>query len=230
MYIYNNMGIKLNLLNRKFGKLKVIAFSKTIKGCTFWLCKCECGNEKIIKGSSLTSFNTKTCGCSFKENGLKHGLCYCPEYGVWNQLKQRCYNSKNPAYKNYGGRGIEVCNLWLNSFENFYKDMGKKPSSEYTIERINNNLGYYFENCRWATRLEQGRNKRNNVIGINALMTRQRRWQVKMKADNRCTMCGNNRNGTNKSYCINCTIKVREYQRVYVKAKKIKKILLFTNK
>ena len=76
-------------------------------------------------------------------------------------------------------------------------------------------------NCKWATRKEQGRNKRNNITGIEALMTKQYRWQLKMKLEKRCVRCGKDKDGTSKLYCINCTIKVREHQRIYIKAKKV---------
>lgn len=86
------------------------------------------------------------------------------EYNLWNSIKQRCYNKKNKSYKNYGYRGIRMCKTWKNSFEQFYKDMGPKPSDKHSIERINNNWYYCKENCKWATRKEQSRNKRTNTI------------------------------------------------------------------
>lgn len=96
---------------------------------------------------------------------MKHGYAIInvkPEYKAWLAMKSRCYYEDNIGYKNYGGRGIKVCDSWLNSFENFIKDMGDKPSLEYSLDRINVNGDYSKENCRWATKLEQSNNKRNN--------------------------------------------------------------------
>lgn len=87
-----------------------------------------------------------------------------PEYAAWAGIKQRCLNKKNRFYKNYGGRGITVCARWLNSFDNFCADMGPRPSPKHSIERVNNDLGYSPENCKWATKFEQTRNTRRNVI------------------------------------------------------------------
>lgn len=83
------------------------------------------------------------------------------EYGAWSSMIQRCTNPNNPPYFNYGGRGITVCERWM-SFENFFEDMGEKPSSNHSLDRKDNNLGYYKENCKWSLRAEQNRNKRNN--------------------------------------------------------------------
>ena len=93
-----------------------------------------------------------------------HGRSGTPEYVAWKRMIGRCYDKNRPVYPRYGGRGILVCDRWRHSFPAFYADMGPKPSSEYTLERINNSLGYSPENCKWATRTEQNRNKRTNVL------------------------------------------------------------------
>lgn len=96
-------------------------------------------------------------------SGIIHGMCYSKEYSIWNNMKNRCYNKKVPNYSNYGGRGIRVSKSWYNSFVQFYKDMGKVPKGDTSIERINNDIGYCKSNCKWATRTEQNNNRRNNI-------------------------------------------------------------------
>lgn len=92
--------------------------------------------------------------------GFKHGGCGTPEYAAWHSMKDRCYNPNNKRYPIYGGRGIRVCPQWGSSFVNFLADMGDKPSSQHSLERVDNNKGYYKGNCRWATREDQAQNKR----------------------------------------------------------------------
>jgi len=92
-----------------------------------------------------------------------HGMSLTREYFVWKDMLTRCYHENNKHYQNYGGRGIVVCELWKNSFLDFLVDMGKRPSNKHSIDRINVNGNYCFENCRWATKLEQDRNKRNTI-------------------------------------------------------------------
>jgi hypothetical protein len=131
-------------------------------------CLCDCGNIKKISLSDLRSNNTKSCGClnlkQIKIHSLKHSHWIngksTSEYNSWQGMKQRCYNPKNIRYKHYGGRGIIVCDRWLESFINFFEDMGNKPSAEYSIDRINVDGNYELTNCRWATPKEQANNKK----------------------------------------------------------------------
>lgn len=162
----------IDLTGQIFGRLKVLEHFKIVDRSgkrvrTKWRCKCECGNITDVAGSSLRSGNTKSCGCLHKEKMsiLKkiHGLRHSSEYYSWSAMRSRCSNPKNIRYKNYGGRGIKVCDEWLNDFVQYYKDMGPKPSPKHSIDRINNDGDYEPRNCRWATRNEQQRNTGQNV-------------------------------------------------------------------
>jgi len=160
----------IDLTGMRFGSLTVLNFVESLAGSRRWLCKCDCGNEKVIRGNALRTGNTKSCGCLLikvnKEIHKTHGNRYSLEWNIWNGMRQRCYNKKNKSYKNYGGRGIAVCDSWNNrdGFKNFLKDMGFKPTKTHSLDRIDNNGNYCPENCRWATVEEQSCNKRNTII------------------------------------------------------------------
>lgn len=147
-----------------FGRLTVI--HKT--GLTKWketrvLCRCSCGIEKEFTYKVLVRGDTKSCGCIQREhpNATTHGKCKSRAYYCWRNMLNRCYWRKSKSYPDYGGRGIRVCARWREDFELFYQDMGDPPAGA-TIERKNVNGHYTKDNCYWATRMEQGKNRRNN--------------------------------------------------------------------
>lgn len=165
------MGKFIDLTGEKYGRLAVLNIAyKAPDRVYFWNCLCDCGKYCIIRGSTLRKSNgTKSCGCLHKEAvsliKRKHGLSKntTAEYRAWKAMKKRCYNKSYVYYNEYGGRGIKVCDRWLNSFENFLEDMGKRPSNKHSLDRYPNvNGDYEPENCRWATQKQQCSNKRNN--------------------------------------------------------------------
>ena len=149
---------------------------RTKDGQVLWLCLCECGDRKLIRASSLKNGNSKSCGCAIGSNLIKHGLYKHKLMGVWTTMKQRCFNPKASAYKHYGGRGIVVCEEWLNDFIIFYGwaiNNGYKEGLE--IDRENTYGDYSPNNCRWRTHSENTQNtmiQSNNTsgyIGVSAL-------------------------------------------------------------
>lgn len=149
----------------EFGRLKVEAFvGKNKHRKRVWRCRCRCGAVLDVVGSALPSGNTNSCGCYSLDRATTHGKSKgCKEYRIWAGMVQRCTNPNNPDWGHYGGRGIVVCDEWL-TFENFYRDMGDCPPWGHSIDRRDNDGGYSVNNCRWATRKEQDRNKRTNRL------------------------------------------------------------------
>lgn len=133
-------------------------------GVAVWLCRCDCGNEKEVTQSNLVSGNVRSCGCLAKDTVVTHGMTASPEYRAWAHMKERCSNPRVHNYNRYGGRGIKVCDRWLNSFENFIADMGPRPSSGHSLEREEVDGDYEPGNCRWATAREQAFNRRTNHV------------------------------------------------------------------
>ena len=156
----------INMIGFKFGEWTVISRSIESKNKdTYWKCICTCGNTKDISGSSLRRGLSKQCKeCHIKKNIRKTGLSRNKEstYRIWSAMKERCFNKNNKNYMRYGGRGITVCESWL-SYENFHDDMGKRPKG-YSIERIDSDGNYNPENCKWASMIEQNRNRCGNKL------------------------------------------------------------------
>lgn len=171
------MGKFIDLIGKRFGRLIVINRVDNSKdGKVRWLCECNCKQKnKIIVGTStLKNKHTKSCGCIRREKIIirnklrtKHGHNKKEKvtviYKSWDSMIQRCTNPNNENYKDYGGREITVCKRWM-KFENFLEDMGEHPGLGYSLHRINNDKGYYKENCKWATIKEQNINKRNSCL------------------------------------------------------------------
>ena len=158
-----------DLTGQRFGRLVVQERDFSYKKAAYWICLCDCGNHATVQSCHLRSGATQSCGCLNKENVRErktvHGGSYSRLYRTWSSMKGRCYNPNDPNYKDYGGRGITICDEWRDSFEAFrdwaltngYRD-------DLTIERLNVNGNYEPSNCTWLTNKEQQNNKRNNHL------------------------------------------------------------------
>ena len=160
------MGNLIDITGIKYGMLTVIKFSEMRKEKAYWLCVCDCENECVVVGNNLKNYHTQSCGCKHKDANFKrlttHGMCKSSEYRIWSHMLERCSNNKAKSFKNYGGRGITVCEKWL-TFEGFYEDMGDRPEV-LTLDRKNVNGNYEKDNCRWATQKVQQNNRTNNRV------------------------------------------------------------------
>lgn len=161
-----------DLTGQKFGRLTVIGIDTTKETRkTYWLCQCDCGKISSHRSDGLLSGRIKSCGCYKSEQDAirvsknhKHKQSGTRLYRIWQGIKERCHNENSPDFKNWGARGIKVCDEWKNSFEAFYQLAIENGYSEnLTIDRIDNNNGYNPQNCKWSTSKEQSRNRRSNI-------------------------------------------------------------------
>lgn len=172
------MPKRLNLLGQKFNRLKVIGKNpvKAPDGRTRWICVCECGKQTSVSGSYLVNSNTKSCGCYRTERMSKaavtHGMTDTSEYSTWVNIKQLC---SDKTRKNYGAKGIKVCDRWMNSFENFLEDMGMKPSPKHQLRRLDKSKDYTLENCKWISAGEC-KDSTPNTVSSNAKTTGLSEW------------------------------------------------------
>jgi hypothetical protein len=140
--------------------------ARALNGGTWWLCICDCGAVKSIRAEHLRSSRTKSCGClkteRWRQFATKHGLHRTAEYTAWQNMRARCLNENHKRFRDWGGRGISICERW-NDPVKFIADMGARPSPEHSVDRINNDGNYEPGNCRWATAMEQARNRGRNA-------------------------------------------------------------------
>ncbi|MDD3229598.1 MAG: hypothetical protein PHE09_10320 [Oscillospiraceae bacterium] len=162
-----------DITGNRYGSLVALSRVENRGKDTAWLCLCDCGNKTVVKTPNLKNGHTKSCGCLKEKtsyrNNIKHGLSQnnghiAKLYKLWSGIKDRCLNINNPHYKEYGGRGILICEDWVSDYEAFHKWAVSNGYKEcLSIDRVNNNKGYSPDNCRFVTMTEQNRNKRNNI-------------------------------------------------------------------
>jgi hypothetical protein len=191
MYYFNYKGVcmkRVDLTGRQFGRLTVKESGGSVCGRPVWKCLCSCGSSLVVKAGNLRSGNTKSCGCYREDVITDHGLHDHPLYKVYDSIKSRCYNSKCTSFKNYGARGITVCDRWLSSFEAFYGDVQEGYSKGLELDRVDNNGQYSPTNTRWVTKQQNSfnrgayQNKSSQYKGVS-LDNRRGKWVASIMKD-----------------------------------------------
>lgn len=162
LVLRSKRGLPADHTGRTFGKWTALSRGSNRGVRTTWLCRCDCGTEREVMTNHLVRGTSKSCGCTphtVAEPRSEH-----PLYGTWCNIVQRCTNPNNPQYRDYGARGIRMCDEWRADFLQFVADMGEKPTPVHTVERKDNDKGYGPDNCEWADRTAQNRNTRRNHL------------------------------------------------------------------
>lgn len=193
-----------DLTGQKFGMLTVIGIAPDSKGKTYWICQCDCGNVKAVRSDSLQTGAIKSCGCLKKRQDQinltanhSHKMSGTRIYNIWQGMKRRCNNPHDARYFRYGGRGIKLCTQWENSFESFFAwAIENGYREDLTIDRIDNDLGYSPENCRWVCEKEQCNNRSTNIkITIGNATKTLTEWCEIFNLDSKKIMARYNRSG-----------------------------------
>lgn len=168
------MPAATNLTGQRFGRLVALRQTR-LRERTAHECICDCGNTIVVRSHSLIEGNTSSCGCLVRDliskRTRKHLDTKSVEHITWRRMKVRCQNPKDKSFANYGGRGIKVCDRWLNDYSAFLADMGRRPSPRHSLDRKDVNGDYEPSNCRWATMLEQNNNRRSNrLVEFNGVL------------------------------------------------------------
>jgi hypothetical protein len=184
------------LEGKTFGRWTVLENVGSRNNSRLWKCLCACGTEKLVVSGNLVSGASASCGCLTVESTRKRSTTHghtkdgklTPEYQSWKAMLKRCTEVNGKSYVNYGGRGIKVCERWSNSFEDFFEDIGEKPTLKHTLDRIDVNGNYEPSNCKWSTYQEQSRNQRlskRNTSGVRGVAwnKRDKRWVPTIKAN-----------------------------------------------
>lgn len=159
----------IDLTGKRFSRLLVLKRGPDRGKRPAWRVRCDCGAMSLVNGDNLRSGNTQSCGCLRSErSSAANGTHFesrpqTPEYRAWTHMRSRCYDSTSKNYRYYGGRGISVCKRWGKSYLSFLADVGRRPSSNHSLDRINNDGNYEPKNCRWATRSQQSLNRRRRL-------------------------------------------------------------------
>lgn len=175
----NQTSNRTDITGQRFGRLIAQRYSHTRDKRAYWICLCDCGNEKAINGHAIRGGKTISCGCKFSEVMIErnktHGLSHLGEYRIWSAMRERCRSPRHIHYERYGARGISVCNGWNKDFKSFYDDLGPRPLGRYSIDRIDNEKGYtcghcdeckdkgWKLNCRWSNDVDQANNRCNSI-------------------------------------------------------------------